>query len=322
MEAISSTLGERRALPIRPPRGPSAVLHLPIAAPRVVQTPPPPLLPVARPCPWACVRQSGMPTSAGLRIFKSHYTRPNPRKAGRNFRKRKKSAFNQSDDKIQSLLLSEEHRPDHGGTCTQVSTNESRKESRPQSGVQECGAWRDHGSSRFGVRARSRWEGAQRPCPCGLCPQSAQTWTYVQNTLRQCFPGPWSWGTLDCHRHSGPGRAKGGTGVPRRQTTSVLPGSARHQAQKGERTATSGSGKVSTAQGWVHRGWGWGHRRTHVGDRSRTELLLEGQEPRFEPGHLWLSGGRTARFHTHESAHPSGETSKPILGQGAPRDFL
>lgn len=109
MGAIS-TLGERRPYPLGPRvaqvRCCISLFLLPGSCKR-----PPKLLPVACPCPWVCVRHSGMPTSAGLRIFKSHYTKANPRKAGRNFQKRKKSAFNQSNDKIQSLLLSEEHRP-------------------------------------------------------------------------------------------------------------------------------------------------------------------------------------------------------------------
>lgn len=33
-------------------------------------------------------------------------------------------------------------------------------------------------------------------------------------------------------------------------------------------------------------GGGGGDTGTHVGDQSRTELLLEGRDPRFEPGHL------------------------------------
>lgn len=109
MEAISA-LRERRPYPLGPRVAQVRCCISPLLLPGSWKRPPK-LPPRCMSTPWVCVRHSGMPTSAGLRIFKSHYTKANPRKAGRNFQKRKKSAFNQSDDKIQSLLLSEEHRP-------------------------------------------------------------------------------------------------------------------------------------------------------------------------------------------------------------------
>lgn len=136
-------------------------------------------------------------------------------------------------------------------------------------------------------------------------------------------PGP---GThSDCHRHPGPGRAKEAPASPptadhtRGVRVRASPSTHRRKdSHQRPHQSVHCKGSLSTAQGQGTGGWG-GDAGTHVVVRSRTELLLEGREPRFTPGQLPLSGAHTARLHTHESQRLSGGTPRPIPGQGAPR---
>ena len=115
-------------------------------------------------------------------IFESHYTKADPLKVERNFQKKKKRALNQSDDKIQSLLLLEAHR-----LRTQVDLRtgvykEQKGKVSHSADVQKRDTREDHGFSRFESVCSLSGKAPGEPAHMACVLQSAQLCTYVQNT--------------------------------------------------------------------------------------------------------------------------------------------
>lgn len=141
--------------------------------------------------------------------------------------------------------------------------------------VQERNTWTDRGSSRFGVRARSRGRAPGSLPTWHMSPECPDVDICTEHTTTNASWAPGLGAHSDCHRHPGPGRAKEAPaspptadhtrGVRVRASLSTQGRKARHQRLH---QSVHCKGSSSTAQGWGNGGLGWGCRHTRHGSEQ------------------------------------------------------
>lgn len=117
-------------------------------------------------------------------------------KVERNFQKKKKRALNQSDGKIQSLLLLEEHRL---GTQGILHTGVYKREQKRKSDAVQCAsARRVETTAPPGLASVCGLSGKApgEPAHVAHVPRVPRCGHMYRTHRNKCFPGPRSWGTL------------------------------------------------------------------------------------------------------------------------------